>query len=791
MPTVVPMCACPLLNLDDTRDLARRLAVDLQAGDVVLLDGPLGAGKTTFSRALVVALGGAAEAVTSPTFTLMHQYEGDGKPILHLDAYRLNRAEDLAGLGFDDLAGDAIALIEWGEKVAGGFSEHPGCWRVRIDHAADGARSLTLLAPDRCAARWAEAPAETPAAAPGASAPTVASAAPLPPESAASTATIGEPAPASAPPTAPAAAAPAAAVVIPADAEGRDPLVRAYARDQRLTCALRTLSWQWLALALPLTAAGGMLACLLHRPAPGWASYADWAAFLSGTGLSAALLAGLGALRSRFSAQVLPMAQEVWIAAAFVAVVYLGLYDPLVGLGVVTGVLCVVYLAAILFRLLALALGGKRGLHSDDLQPPFNGWPVVTVLVPLYREVNVARNILRSLDKLDYPRTHLDVKFLLEADDPATLQALQAAGIPAWAEVVVVPHAQPKTKPRACNHGLERARGEFLVIYDAEDRPEPDQIKQAVVAFQNLPDKVACLQAQLAYHNHRHNLLTRWFAMEYNVWFRRYLPGLARLGVPIPLGGTSNHFRTAALKTVGGWDPFNVTEDCDLGVRLHLLGYRTSLLDSTTWEEANSKVGNWLRQRSRWLKGYFVTHVVWARRPLWLLTRLGPWAVWGFLLSVLFVPLLAATNLVLWAYSLVYATLVCIDWSRGIPLMTIFTERDYGEERLSWPMWYSGPGEDPVFGPLSQAFFAASVVLFAGNLAFILISGLAGRRPGQRGVWAAALLLPAYWVLISLAAWKGLWQAIVRPHYWEKTVHGLTEDEPGAETGAAKAPAAH
>lgn len=744
MTTVLSMSVRALPNLDATRDLARRVAVDLAAGDVVLLDGPLGAGKTTFTKAVVEALGGDPAVVTSPTFTLLHQYEGLTGAIVHVDAYRLSGPADLDGLGFTDAAAEAVALIEWGERVAPVFAEHPACWRIRLAHSEDGARSAEIIPPPRCAVRWADSSASEPELVV---------------------------------PAAPAIDRATEPLVIPADAAGHDPLTKAYVADRRLTCAFRTLSWPWFFAALILSGASGILACRLHGAGKdagfSQAMLSDWAAFLIAAAGSAVVVSVTGTLRRAVRPQALPVAQEAWIAASLVAIAYLVLFDPLIGLGVVTGLLCAVYLAAIAFRLLALALGGKRGLRTDAPQPPVGGWPVYTVLVPLYREVNVARNILASLGRLDYPRDKLDVKFLLEADDPATLEALKAAGIPEWAEVLVVPHAQPKTKPRACNHGLQRARGEYLVIFDAEDRPDPDQLKQAVAAFQAVPARVACLQAQLAYHNHRQNLLTRWFAMEYNVWFRRYLPGLARLRVPIPLGGTSNHFRTAALTEVGGWDPFNVTEDCDLGVRLHLLGHRTALLDSTTWEEANSVVGNWIRQRSRWLKGYFITHVVWCRRPLWLVGRLGPWSTLGFLLSVLFVPLLAATNLVLWAYAGVYATLVSVDLAHGFPLWTILAERDWAAERLSWPMWYEGPSEDPLFATLSRVFFVASAALLAGNLAFIVISAWAGRRPGQRGVWPASLLLPGYWLLISIAAWKGLWQAMVKPHYWEKTIHGL------------------
>jgi cellulose synthase/poly-beta-1,6-N-acetylglucosamine synthase-like glycosyltransferase len=260
------------------------------------------------------------------------------------------------------------------------------------------------------------------------------------------------------------------------------------------------------------------------------------------------------------------------------------------------------------------------------------------------------------------------------------------------------------------------------------------------------------------------------------VWFRRYLDGLVALGVPIPLGGTSNHFRMDVLRELGGWDPFNVTEDCDLGVRLYMAGHQTRTLDSVTWEEANSRLGNWIRQRSRWLKGYMITHLVWGRRPWLLVVKLGPWGAMGFILSVLCVSFLSAINLILWAISGIYATLLAIDMSNGFTLWELLTTRAYEPGRVSWPMIFQGRYEDPTFAMMSQVFFAASVALILGNVAFILINFIAGRRPGQHGLLFAALISPLYWILLAIAAWKGLWQLIWKPHYWEKTVHGLDED---------------
>ncbi len=575
--------------------------------------------------------------------------------------------------------------------------------------------------------------------------------------------------------------------------DGGDPLVKDYIQRFRPTCAFHTLSWLWIALGAIGALAGALVANWIaqhhfHRLPEALVGsrkalsllvnqlVGDCPVSLAGMAAGALVVSTLGVL---FNRKREPHGQEPLFGGVLIAVLYLFLKDAVLCLSVLAAVITLVYAAAIAFRLLALAAGGHRGLRSETLSEPAGGWPLYTVLVPLYKERNVARNILVALAKLDYPRDRLDVKFLLEADDPDTLNALVSAGIPPWAEVLVVPQGQPKTKPRACNHGLLRARGDYLVIFDAEDRPEPDQLKQAVIAFQNIDAQVACLQAQLAYHNHRQNMLTRWFALEYNVWFRRYLAGLVVLGVPIPLGGTSNHFRTGILRTIGGWDPFNVTEDCDLGVRLYMAGYTTRTLDSTTWEEANSRVGNWIRQRSRWLKGYLITHLVWGRRPLHLIVGLGPWGAFGFIMSVFCVSGLAVLNLALWSILLVYAVLLGIDLAHGHQIAELIATRPGGDvfPRLSWQMIFHGRNEDPQWALLSQVLAVASLCLMAGNLAFILINGLAGRRPGQRGLWWAVLLSPLYWVLISIAAWKGFWQMLVKPHYWEKTVHGLDHDE--------------
>ncbi len=402
------------------------------------------------------------------------------------------------------------------------------------------------------------------------------------------------------------------------------------------------------------------------------------------------------------------------------------------------------------------------GLADEEL-------PVYTVLIPLYKEKEVAAKVVGAVNRLDYPHAKLDVKVLLEEDDAETLAALQAARLPECVELLVVPHALPKTKPRACNHGLRAARGELLVIYDAEDRPDGDQLKKAVAAFRSEPPETTCLQAKLNYYNPYQNLLTKWFTLEYTVWFDLFLPGLHALGVPIPLGGTSNHFRTAELRRLGGWDPFNLTEDCDLGVRLHRLGHRTAVLDSTTWEEANSRPWNWVRQRSRWVKGYIQTHLVHARENFALLRDLGPKGFLSFLLTVGGLSATLLLNPFFWAMGLIYAGL-----AGGHAL---------GLTPPPWQLRYSDLVSDLPGAPLttwsllSWGFYYVAIVLFLANFFFIAINVLGCARRKLWRLLPEALLSPLYWLLISVGAWKGLLQLFSRPFYWEKTNHGLTAEE--------------
>ena len=367
--------------------------------------------------------------------------------------------------------------------------------------------------------------------------------------------------------------------------------------------------------------------------------------------------------------------------------------------------------------------------------------PVYSVLVPVYREASVVQQVMTNLARLDYPKSKLDIIILLEEDDTETIAAAKSANPPGNVRFVVVPNQVPKTKPKALNVGLYFARGDYLVIYDAEDRPDPDQLKKAVIAFRDGPHNLACVQAALNYYNARENALTRMFTLEYSYWFDYLLPGLHRLSLPIPLGGTSNHFRADALRSLGAWDPFNVTEDADLGVRASVRGYCVSMINSTTYEEAASTYGNWIRQRSRWLKGFMQTSLVNLRRPVTLVRRLGLVQTFSFLMLVAGTPVAFFASLPMWV---LYGA-----WLAGVTgsLTTLFPT----------PLLY-----------LSLFNF------LVGNALSIYLTMLAVFRRRQYSLIGWALLTPAYCLLHSIASWKALAQLFTRPFYWEKTAHGIS-----------------
>ncbi len=449
------------------------------------------------------------------------------------------------------------------------------------------------------------------------------------------------------------------------------------------------------------------------------------------------------------------------------------------------------YAMAVFFRggaaVLSLLGCGEEQVSDDEVKALRDeDLPHYTVFLPLYHEANIAAKIVRNMGRLDYPREKLEIMLLLEADDAETREALEKTGLPPSCRVLIIPDAPPKTKPRACNFGLAQARGEFCVIYDAEDAPEPDQLKKAYIVFQrDREEKLLCVQGKLNYFNSRYNLLTRLFTVEYSTYFDLTLPGYQLFKLPLPLGGTSNHFRTEILRKVGGWDPFNVTEDCDLGLRIYEYGYRTTLVNSTTYEEANSQVWNWMRQRSRWVKGFIQTHLVHYRNPFRTVRKLGVYGALGGYLAVGGSAMMMLTNLFFWAVMAIYAALLIHGFCHGLSLTDqivgphnggAYEGIRIGQATLrAWPLLYAGETESPFWAFFSQLFFIGALIMFFANFIFIGIGVAACIKRKFYHLIPAALLMPLYWLLISLAGWKGFIQIFTKPFYWEKTKHGLTD----------------
>ena len=364
--------------------------------------------------------------------------------------------------------------------------------------------------------------------------------------------------------------------------------------------------------------------------------------------------------------------------------------------------------------------------------------PKVSVMVALYRESDIAARLVLRLSRLDYPRDLLDILLEVEEDDRLTRDALARADLPGWIRVVVAPRGRVRTKPRALNFALGQCRGSIVGVYDAEDAPEADQIRKVVDRFHQRGPEVACLQGRLDFYNPRRNWLSRCFTVEYASWFRVVLPGMQRLGLPLPLGGTTLFFRREVLEDLGGWDSHNVTEDADLGMRLARHGYRTEVIETTTHEEANCAALPWVKQRSRWVKGYMMTYLAHMRSPRLLWRQLGARGFVGF--QILFLG------------SLSQSLLAPLMWSM------LALQLGFGH---------------PVAEVLNHGSIVTIAILFAGAEVLNVFLGVIGlRRSGQdlSALWV--LTLTFYFPLQALAAYKALWELLTCPFYWDKTAHG-------------------
>ena len=460
-------------------------------------------------------------------------------------------------------------------------------------------------------------------------------------------------------------------------------------------------------------------------------------------------------LRAPFdSSRQIATAAQGFATAALLAVLGFALVSaPVSSALVIVTLLTVLFSACIGLRLLC-------ALEAEPPRPaplPATGGadlPVYSVLVALHQEASVVPQLIGALDALRWPRAKLDIVLACEADDAETLDAVRRHGMPPHMRVVEVPPSSPRTKPKALNYALASARGSLLVLYDAEDRPHRNQLLEAWGLFRDGPDELACVQAPLQVDNGHASFLSRGFALEYAVLFRGLLPWLAKRGLPVPLGGTSNHFRTEALKAVGAWDPYNVTEDADLGFRLAREGYRTGIITRPTLEAAPSTFGVWLPQRTRWLKGWAQTWLAQMRRPRVLWRGVGPG---GFLVLQLLMLGMVASAVFhpLMLLSLVPFALALAD---GI-----------------------------VLGPMGTALLVLSLMNVLASYAVFAVLARAVLRGRER--WLARGLLwrlPPYWLALGLAGWRALGQLVTDPHRWEKTPHAPKDAAPADDAMPSK-----
>ena len=398
-------------------------------------------------------------------------------------------------------------------------------------------------------------------------------------------------------------------------------------------------------------------------------------------------------------------------------------------------ILWLIFSASVTLRSMAAI---ARGLEIQPSELTEEELPNYTVVVALYREASVVEDLVKAIDTLDYPKDKLDIKLVVERRDVETLGRIVELRLPSRYEVIVAPSGEPQTKPRALNIALSSAQGELIVVYDAEDVPAPGQLRLAASRFAVDKD-LDCLQARLAIRNHGESWLSKLFAIEYAVLFDVINPGLCALNLPIPLGGSSNHFRVRSLVGVGAWDEWNVTEDADLGIRLARFGYRVKTLDSDTWEEAPYEFGNWFRQRVRWQKGWMQTFIVHSRRPIFFWRDLGPRRT------------VAATTLV------VGAIFGCLFWPT-FAVGTILRVVSVGQDAMS-------PWRE-----MSDVF--TYILALSGVWTILLPAVIAARIRCLNVPTSMFLLLPVYYLLVSAATWTAILDLALRPHYWAKTAHG-------------------
>ena len=435
------------------------------------------------------------------------------------------------------------------------------------------------------------------------------------------------------------------------------------------------------------------------------------------------------------------------VAAALPVILFVAPFETLLGLHLF---FTIFFFACVVLRFAAIAWAVPAvpfvpaSLAAEDL-------PIYSVLIALHKEAEIIPDLLEALDAIVWPRSKLEIKLVCEADDHTTLAAIRAHTLSPMTELIEVPVFGPRTKPKALAYALPASSGEYVVLYDAEDRPHPLQLIEAWQRFQHGGPKLACVQAPLDISNANQSAIARLFAFEYAALFRGMLPWLSARRLLMPLGGTSNHFRRTVLEEVGGWDPYNVTEDADLGLRLARFGYHAETISSPTQEDGPEDLATWLPQRARWLKGWLQTWIVHMRHPRKVAGELsyGSLAVLhvlfsGILLSAIAYPLFFLSAIIL----VVYLAL-------GNTLSTF-----------------------------ASVLLAIDIVnISCGYLSFLLLGWQVQSSQERQDFIKVVLYTPVYWLLISAAAICSVKQLILRPHHWDKTTHKRPRSAAGGAGG--------
>jgi cellulose synthase/poly-beta-1,6-N-acetylglucosamine synthase-like glycosyltransferase len=421
-----------------------------------------------------------------------------------------------------------------------------------------------------------------------------------------------------------------------------------------------------------------------------------------------------------------------------VALVSAFMIDPRTTTITLVSIAGLIYILELLFHsyLFARTLREKPAIKSNETRLSDAELPVYTILCPLYREWHITPQFLAALENIDYPAEKLDVILLLEEKDVRTRRVVEKMLLPDNFRKLIVPDSEPRTKARAMNYGLERAKGEYLVVYGSGDIPEPDQLKKALATFRKAGPKTISVQAKIGFHNPDESVLTSIFAAEHSLWFDLTLPGLQSLRAPMPLGGTSNHFKVEHLKILGGWDAFNASEDWDLGIRLSKNGYRSAVFESTTLEEANPSIHNWYEQRSRWVKGYIQTYLVHMRDPQAFKGGAKDLLAFQVVVGAKIFALMA--NPAFWLIALGY-------------LLT---------------KMHTGISLERIFPPVALAIGALTFAL--GNCLYLISHLIACTKKTLHRFAGYAFLVPLYRLGMSLSAWKAAFELAINRRSKEK-----------------------